>query len=83
MSTHSVRQWDIRREGRAWREDEAIERYGLTPERIEMMDGKLLLADEERLLLLALLLENVGADVAVRLGDARVWREAVAALDRQ
>jgi hypothetical protein len=31
----------------------------------------------ERRNLLALLLENVGADVGVRLGDPRVWKEAV------
>lgn len=28
--------WDIRREGRAWRHDEAMERYVLTPEKLEM-----------------------------------------------
>ena len=33
--------------------------------------------DTERLTLLALLLENVGIDRAVRLGDAEVWRAAV------
>ena len=31
--------------------------------------------------MLALLLENVGADKAVRLGEASVWRAAVAALE--
>jgi|CXWL01.1.fsa_nt_gi hypothetical protein len=71
--------WDIRRQGRAWKH-EAMDRYALTPERIEMIDGKLLWSDDERRTLLALLLENVGADQAVRLGDPAVWREAVAAL---
>jgi hypothetical protein len=37
--------------------------------------------DEERLTMLALLLENVGADKAVRLGRPAIWRAAVAALD--
>ena len=32
--------------------------------------------------MLGLLLENVGADAAVHLGDPEVWREAVAALPR-
>lgn len=72
--------WEIRRDGRAWTADEALGRFGLTPERIEMVDGKLLLDDEERLTLLALLLENVGADAAVSLGDPAVWRAAIAAL---
>ena len=33
--------------------------------------------------MLALLLENVGADKAVRLGEASVWRAAVSALDNR
>ncbi len=59
--------WDIRAEGRAWRS--------------EAIGGKLLQDDEERLRLLALLLENVGADAAVRLGDPAVRRAAVAKLE--
>jgi hypothetical protein len=73
--------WDFRREGRAWDASNAHERYQLTPEKFEMWDGKLFWSDDQRLLLLGLLLENVGLDAAVRLGDPRVWREAIAALD--
>jgi hypothetical protein len=61
--------WDIRNEGRAWGKDEAWPRFVLTPEKIEMVEGKLLSTEEDRETLLALLLENVGADRAVRLGD--------------
>jgi hypothetical protein len=71
--------WDIRREGRAWRE-EALDRYYMTPEKIEMVDGKLFDYDEQRLTMLALLLENVGVDAVVKLGDPEVWRAAVADL---
>jgi hypothetical protein len=74
--------WDIRNEGRSWREGEAWDRYQLTPEKIEMIDGKLLWSEEDRELLLGLLLENVGADRAVQLGDPDVWRAAVAKLGR-
>lgn len=73
-------QWDIRAEGRAWTGNEGLARYALTPEKLEMIEGKLLWSDEERLALLGLLLENVGADAAVRLGDPSVWRAAVARL---
>lgn len=38
--------------------------------------------DEERLLMLGLLLENLGPDAAVRFGDPRVWRDAVGSLER-
>ena len=72
--------WDIRRNGRAWSDDEAEDRWQLTPEKFEMMDGRLFFDDEQRLQLLGLLLENVGADAAVRLGDPKVWRAAVADL---
>lgn len=72
--------WDIRREGRAWTGDEGMQRFSLTPEKFEMYRGKLFWSDEDRVNLLGLLLENVGADQAVRLGDPAVWRAAVAAL---
>ena len=73
--------WDIRREGRAWTQ-EAIDRAMLAPQ-VELIHGKLAFEDEERLTLLALLLENVGVDAAVRLGDPAVWRAALDALDDQ
>ena len=74
--------WDIRREGRAWDVDEVRQRRELRPEKLELIEGKILWDDDERVLLLGLLLENVGADRAVRLGDPAVWRAAVEALDR-
>jgi hypothetical protein len=73
-------QWDIRRAGRGWEDDEAMDRYFLAPEKLEMTDGKLFWSDEQRLCMLGLLLENVGVDAAVRLGDPQVWRDAVAEL---
>ena len=73
--------WDIRREGHAWG-DEAEAARNLRPEKLEIWEGRLLFEEEERILLLGLLLENVGADAAVRLGDPNVWRAAVAALDQ-
>lgn len=72
--------WDIRNEGRAWREGEAMERFFMKPHKIEMAGGKLLNCDEDRETLLALLLENVGANRAVQLGNPDVWRAAVAKL---
>ena len=72
--------WDVRPDGRDWQGPEAMARYQLTPEKIEMTGGKLFLSEEERLNMLALLLENVGADQAVRIGDPSVWRAAVAKL---
>ena len=72
--------WDIRRAGRTWSAAEARERYDLTPEKFEMNEGRLFWTDEQREMLLGLLLENVGVDRAIRIGDPKVWRAAVAEL---
>src|SRR6266540_3189639 len=68
--------WDIRREPRAWSGDEINARGALTPEHFEIIDGKLFFEDEQRLDLLAMLLENVGLDAAIRLAPVELWREA-------
>ncbi len=73
--------WDIRREGRTWRGGEGIARLELAPEKIELVRGRLFDTDEQRLTMLALLLENVGIDAAVRLGDPQLWKEAAAELE--
>lgn len=39
--------WDIRRDGRAWG-GEAMSRYQMTPEKTEMLDGRLYGTEEER-----------------------------------
>ena len=76
----SAVQWNIQRQERSWTREEWDARREWTPDKNEMIRGKLYWRDEDRLTMLALLLENLGADRAVRLGDPRVWREAVAAL---
>ena len=74
-------QWDIRRDGRAWKGPEARARHELSPEKIEMIEGRLFWNEEDRVTMLGLLLENVGVDKAIRLGDPAVWRDAIAQLD--
>jgi len=75
--------WNIQRDGRAWNGEEALKRYDLIPEKIEMLGGKLFLDEDDRLIMLGLLLENIGADKAVRLGNPEVWCEAIKTLDEQ
>lgn len=72
-------QWDFSREGRAWRGAEFALKYSLVPGRIEAFDGRLCLVAEQRLTLLALLLENVGLNTVVQFGNPELWREALAA----
>jgi len=74
--------WDIRNDGRAWSKDEAFDRYLMLPRKIEVIKGKLLFSRKDRERLLVLLLENVGADRVVQIGDAEIWRAAVAKLPR-
>lgn len=72
--------WNIGLDGRAWSGSEATQRHDLLPAQLEMVRGKLLWSEEDRVTLLAALLENVGALKAVQLGDPQVWRTAVARL---
>lgn len=52
--------WDIHREGRAWGEaDDFWARWELAPETFEAYEGKLFWHENERINLLALLLEQV------------------------
>jgi hypothetical protein len=68
--------WDIGRAGRAWTGAEVEERLHHCPEKLEVVQGKLLGSDEARIKLLGLLLENVGTDQAVKLGNPRGWLDA-------
>lgn len=74
-------QWQITREGRAWAPDEALARHNLLPEptKIEMHQGKLFWSDEERLLVVAMLLENLGIDNVLPLINQERLLEAVVA----
>jgi hypothetical protein len=72
-------QWKIERQGRKWSKEEIQSRYhsGVCPEKIELIEGKLFCTEEERLNMLALLLENVGIDKALTLADPALWQEAL------
>lgn len=78
--------FDIRREGRRWSIEEAERAYRATdenpdvPGKMEFIDGKFFHSDAQRITMLGWMLEMMGADVAVRLGDPDVWRAAVAGL---
>jgi uncharacterized protein (DUF433 family) len=69
--------WDIRLQGRSWDGNEYEERLLQGPEKIEMYDGRLFSSEEERLHMLGMLLENVGLEKAVELGDPAIWKVAV------
>lgn len=70
--------WDIQREGRPWTADEFNTRVPkLMSLNFEVDNGKLFWSEKTRRMVLAMLLENVGMDAAVRLGDPALWKEAI------
>jgi hypothetical protein len=73
-------EWDIRREGRQWTREEWERHLYQAPEKIEFAGG-IFNDDEERMTVLAMLLENLGIDRAVRLGNPADWKAAVEELD--
>ena len=70
---------DVGLEGRRWTVDEWHARGAALPEKFELIEGRMFWSQEERLALLAALLENVGLVEAVRLAPKERW---LAALDR-
>jgi hypothetical protein len=73
------KEWDIRREGRQWKSEEFEWRAYQAPEKIEFVAG-IFTNEKERLTVLAMLLENLGIDKAIRLGNPADWKAAVAEL---
>ncbi|MGI8898410.1 MAG: hypothetical protein ACR2IB_08445 [Pyrinomonadaceae bacterium] len=73
-------EWKIEREGREWKGDEFNKRIYQAPEKIEYVGG-IFVDERQRLTVLAMLLENLGIDKAVQLGDIENWKAAVAELE--
>lgn len=70
--------WDIHREGRPWTHEEFDVRADRLVElKLEISRGKLFWREETRRMVLAMLLENVGMDAAVRMGDPAQWKAAI------
>jgi hypothetical protein len=73
-------EWDIHREGRVWSHEEFERRIYQAPEKIEYTGG-IFTYEDERLTVLAMLLENLGIDKAVQLGNLEDWKAAIAELE--
>jgi hypothetical protein len=74
--------WDIRREGRRWSNEEFDQRVAQAPEKIEYVDG-IFASERQRLIVLGMLLENLGIDKAVRFGRLEDWKAAIADMEKQ
>ena len=73
-------EWDIHREGRVWSHEEFNRRINQAPEKIEYTGG-IFTYEDERLTVPAMLLENLGIDKAVQLGNLEDWKAAIAELE--
>jgi hypothetical protein len=80
MDDFDPKEWRIGRKGWAWSGGEFHKRIYQAPEKIEFVAG-IFTSENERLTVLAMLLENLGIDAAVRLGDPADWKAAVAELE--
>jgi hypothetical protein len=80
MQSFDPKEWDIHREGRQWKGEEFNKRIYQAPEKIEFVGG-IFTSEEDRLIVLAMLLENLGIDKAVRLGNPADWKSAIAELE--
>jgi hypothetical protein len=74
-------EWKIEREGREWKGAEFDKRIYQAPEKIEYVGG-IFINEHQRRTVLAMLLENVGIDKAVQLGNVEDWKAALAELER-
>lgn len=79
--------FDIRREGRRWTPEEIESKWRQAhvtiPEKLELIEGRVFLGDEQRITMLGWVLEQLGADVAIRMGEPEVWCEAVEEMLRE
>ena len=73
-------EWDIHREARVWSHEEFNRRIYQAPEKIEYTGG-IFTYEDERLTVLAMLLENLGIDKAVQLGNLEDWKAAIEELE--
>jgi hypothetical protein len=73
-------EWDIQREGRVWSHEEFERRIYQAAEKIEYTGG-IFTYEDERLTVLAMLLENLGVNKAVQLGNLPDWKAAIAELE--
>jgi hypothetical protein len=73
-------EWKIEREGRVWSHEEFERRIYQAPEKIEYTGG-IFTYEDDRLTVLAMLLENLGIDKAVQLGNLQDWKAAIAELE--
>jgi len=72
--------WKIERKGREWKGEEFDKRIYQAPRKIEYVGG-IFINERQKLTVLAMLLENLGIDKAVQVGNLEDWKAAIAELE--
>ena len=75
-------EWDIRRKGREWSDEEFDQRVAIAPEKIEYPGG-IFYDERERLIVLAMLLENLRIDKVLQFGKLEDWKAAIAEREKR
>lgn len=74
--------WKIRREGRPWTAEESERRMPQAQEKIEFVGG-IFASENQRFVVLGMLLENLGIDAVVKFGNLEDWKAAIADVERK
>jgi hypothetical protein len=74
--------WDIRRQGRKWSNEEFDQRLYQAPEKVEYVNG-IFASDRQRLIVLGMLLENLGIDRLIGFGKLEDWKAAIEDLEEK
>ena len=69
-------EWDIRREGRKWTREESQHWLYHAPNKIEFVGG-IFAGEQQRLLVMGMLLELLGIDKVLQFGKLDDWKAAV------
>lgn len=64
------------------RPDEMVVKLDLLPAKLEALGGRVCVTVEQRLMLLAALIENLGINIVVALGDLDIWRASIFAREQ-
>ena len=76
MELIDFRDWPIERRSKSFSGDAFTEMVERFPARVDCCDGMIGPDHERRMLMLAMLIENVGVDEVIKIGNAELWLEA-------
>lgn len=77
IGERQFREWPIERTPKMFSGDDFFEMVDRFPARVDCCDGMIGENNQQRLLMLAMLIENIGIDAVVKIGPLQLWIDAV------